>query len=65
MSQPESNLFSQDFLAELGLLKCRLCGQIGQEADYRLVPIDEPRALEWVCLGCLEELEQQKNSPGK
>ena len=57
MSQPESNLFSQDFLAELGMLKCGLCGKVGQEADYRLVPIDEPRALDWVCLECLEHSE--------
>ena len=55
MSTPEHNLFAADFLAELGLLKCTLCGQVGKEADYRLMPIDEPGGLDWVCLGCLEK----------
>ena len=50
-------LYSDDFLAELGLLKCALCGQVGKEADYRLMPIDEPKVLGWVCQGCLEHEE--------
>ena len=57
MPKPDYGLYSDDFLAELGMLKCALCGQVGNEVDYRLVPIDEPRALDWVCLGCLEGLE--------
>ena len=55
MSKPESSLYNDDFLAELGLLKCGLCGQVGKEADYQLVPIDEPGGLDWVCRGCLEQ----------
>lgn len=57
MSEPESSLFADDFLAELGMLKCALCGKVGNEADYRLVPIDEPGALDWVCLNCLESVD--------
>ena len=55
----DSSLYSDDFLAELGMLKCTLCGQVGQEADYRLVPIDEPKALDWVCLECYEKASNQ------
>ena len=54
MPNREASLYNDDFLAELGLLKCGLCGTVGKEADYRLVPIDEPGGLDWVCLGCLE-----------
>jgi len=56
MPEPHQNLYSDDFLAELGLLKCALCGHVGNETDYRLMPIDEPRAVDWVCLGCVEHL---------
>lgn len=62
MSTPEYSLYSVDFLAELGMLKCALCGQVGYEADYRFVPIDEPRALGWVCLGCNEQMQEQSES---
>ena len=55
--KPDYDLFHEDFLAELGLLKCTLCGQVGKEANYQLVPIDEPGGLDWVCLGCLEQQE--------
>ena len=57
MPEPDFSLYNADLMAELGLLKCALCGKVGQEGDYRLVPIDEPRALDWVCLGCLEHQE--------
>ena len=57
MSESDYSLYQDDFLAEAGLLKCTLCGQVGKEADYRLMPIDEPRALGWVCQGCLEHQE--------
>ena len=57
MAEADYSLYTQDFLSELGLLKCTLCGQVGQEQDYQLVPIDEPRALGWVCQGCLEHQE--------
>ena len=62
MPTPEYGLFSQDFLAELGMLKCTLCGKVGKEEDYQLVPIDEPRALGWVCLGCNEQMQEQSES---
>ena len=57
MSDHESRLYADDFLAELGLLKCTLCGKLGKEEEYRRIPIDEPRALGWVCLRCLEQQE--------
>lgn len=59
MAEPSDNPYWEDFLAEHGMLKCALCGHVGNEADYRLVALDEPRSLDWVCFNCLESIQNK------
>ena len=47
-------LYSDDFLAELGLVRCAFCHGIGDERHYQLKAVDEAQALAWVCVECLE-----------